>query len=223
VLHYFDKKKKKGNQLDSGRHIIHLNGKKSLKVYCDMDTDGGGWTVFQRRGDFDTHANFYATWSKYRVGFGDDRYEFWLGNDDISTLTNQDTYYLRIDLEDFQGNERYALYSNFKVEDESNQYRMTVDSFVKGDAGDSLIPYHNGKKFSTRDRDNDNNSTGSCANLYKGGWWYGDCHQANLNGLYLFGDHSSYANGINWITFKGYYYSLKETEMKIRPTWFKKN
>ena len=30
--------------------------------------------------------------------------------------------------------------------------------------------------------------------------------------------HSHYANGVNWRTWKGYYYSLKTTEMKIRPT-----
>ena len=75
---------------------------------------------------------------------------------------------------------------------------------------------HLGYKFSTRDQDNDV-WPGSCALAYKGGWWYLNCHHSNLNGLYLGGKHASYANSVNWRHFKGYYYSLKFTEMKIRP------
>ena len=73
-----------------------------------------------------------------------------------------------------------------------------------------------GYQFSTKDKDNDVYAT-SCAQLYKGGWWYGDCHRANLNGLYLEAHHDSYANGVNWYHWKGYRYSLKYTEMKIKP------
>ena len=38
--------------------------------------------------------------------------------------------------------------------------------------------------FSTRDRDNDRWSKGSCANLYEGGWWYKECGVARLNDLH---------------------------------------
>ena len=143
-----------------------------------MKTDGGGWTVIQRRGPYEPQENFYRTWAEYKEGFGKVKRDFWLGNDYISKLTNQDTYNLRFDLEDFENDRRYALYSRFRVEDESNQYRMTVQSFVEGTAGDSLIKYHNGQKFSTKDRDNDV-GVRDCAKEYKGGWWYGDCHEAN--------------------------------------------
>ena len=76
---------------------------------------------------------------------------------------------------------------------------------------------HNAKKFSTKDQDNDSNNGGSCAVTYKGAWWYSACHASNLNGLYLRGPHKSYVNGVNWHAWKGYHYSLKVTEMKIRP------
>ena len=79
-----------------------------------------------------------------------------------------------------------------------------------GTAGDSLTRHHN-MPFSTKDQD------GSCAILYEGAWWYNKCHDSNLNGRYLNGSHSSYANGVNWRHWKGYHYSAKRAEMKTKP------
>ena len=73
-----------------------------------------------------------------------------------------------------------------------------------------------GSAFSTKDRDNDDAENYSCAKAYNGSWWYNACTWANLNALYLRGHHDSYANGVNWYVFRGFYYSLKTTEMKIR-------
>ena len=81
--------------------------------------------------------------------------------------------------------------------------------------GDSLTG-HVGEKFSTRDQDNDV-WPNSCAVTFKGAWWYDKCHSSNLNGAYLRGRHSSYADGVEWYGWTGYNYSLRFTEMKIRP------
>ena len=72
-------------------------------------------------------------------------------------------------------------------------------------------------QFSTIDSDNDLNPNGSCANTHDGAWWYKWCHYSNLNGLYLKGNFSSDANGVTWLAFRGWYYSLKRTEMKVKP------
>ena len=78
---------------------------------------------------------------------------------------------------------------------------------------------HKNMPFTTKDRDNDNYPT-NCAVQFKGAWWYNACHAANLNGLYLRGHQTSFADGVNWRTWKGYRHSLKHTEMKIRPRSF---
>ena len=83
-----------------------------------------------------------------------------------------------------------------------------------GTAGDSLS-YHRGSAFSTKDRDNDN-SSGSCSTRCKAGWWFNACLDANLNGIYHHGQHSTSWEGVNWNKWKGAKYSAKRAEMKIK-------
>ena len=176
-----------------------------------MDTDGGGWVVFQRR--MDGTVDFYRGWADYVKGFGDLNGEFWLGLNKIHRLTQAANTTLRVDLVDFEGEKRHANYTTFQVLDSSRKYTLNIGGY-SGDAGDSMT-YHNGMKFTTLNVDNDNVNE-NCAIAYRGAWWYNTCHYSNLNGQYLSGHHASYADGINWRTWKFYYYSLKTTEMKLR-------
>ena len=176
-----------------------------------MESDGGGWTVFQRR--MDGTEDFYRGWADYVKGFGDLNGEFWLGLNKIHRLTQSANTTLRVDLADFEGETRYAKYTTFKVLDSSRKYNLTVGGY-SGDAGNSLS-IHNGMKFSTKDQDNDRYSS-SCATRFKGAWWYIDCHNSNLNGQYLSGSHTTYADGVQWFHWKGHHYSLKISEMKLR-------
>ncbi|XP_058015518.1 ficolin-1-like [Ahaetulla prasina] len=103
---------------------------------------------------------------------------------------------------------------SFQVAAESDWYWLTLGNFTGGTAGDSLS-YHNHMPFSTQERKPDTLKF-NCAEMYEGAWWYNECHYSNLNGKYWLGEHNSYADGINWRTGKGYKYSYKLTEMKIR-------
>ena len=119
----------------SGVYTIIPDGGKSIQVFCDMTTDGGGWTVFQRR--LDGSVDFYLDWESYKNGFGDLKGEFWLGNDNLYCLTATDDVILRVDLEDFDGNKTYAEYTTFNVADEVDKYRLLIGGY-NGTAGDSM-------------------------------------------------------------------------------------
>lgn len=191
-----------------------------ISVYCDMDTDGGGWTVIQRRGDYKRASDFFnKKWKDYKAGFGDKERDFWLGNDNIYALTNQRKYYLRIDLQDSENNTRYAFYDQFWIDSESQTYKLHVYDYF-GDAGDSFAPVHGGQMFSTADRDNDKSSSLHCALRYKSGWWFNECFETNLNGLYYMDGNSISGEGIMWNSWKSGE-SLTFTEMKLRPVDYK--
>ena len=110
-----------------------------MQVLCDMNTDGGGWTVFQRR--LDGSIDFYRGWESYKEGFGDLNGEFWLGNDNLHRLTAIANVTMRAYLKDFDGDIRYAEYTTFKVADESDNYRLLIGEY-RGTAGDSTTGSH---------------------------------------------------------------------------------
>jgi hypothetical protein len=201
----------------SGVYALSVQGRR-MDVYCDMDTDGGGWTVFQRRQD--GSVKFYNDWAAYQAGFGNLGGEFWLGNDNLATLTGAKQNVLRIELEDWASTRRYAQYGDFKVLGAASQYELTSLGAFSGTAVDSLSPRHLGMKFTTLDQDHDTWTTGNCAEDSRGAWWYWNCRYSNLNGEY---NNTALYQGVNWAENGSpwdFYYSLKFTEMKIRPTNF---
>ncbi|XP_053316306.1 fibrinogen beta chain [Spea bombifrons] len=199
----------------SEMYLIQPDGlSRPFKVYCDMTTQDGGWTLIQNRQD--GSVGFGRTWDAYKSGFGniaqdggkgicDMPGELWLGNDKISQLTNLGPTEALIEMEDWEGNKVAAQYSGFTVQNEANKYQLSVSGY-KGTAGNALMDgasqlkaenrtmtIHNGMFFSTFDRDNDGwlqaDPNKQCSKEDGGGWWYNRCHAANPNGRYYWGGH----------------------------------
>ncbi|XP_078067713.1 fibrinogen alpha chain isoform X2 [Mustelus asterias] len=203
-----------------------------VTVYCDQSTALGGWVLVQQRMSGSVHFN--RSWDEYKRGFGSidgqGRGDVWLGNDILHFLTQNESV-LRVELEDWSGNEAFAEYA-VSVGSESESYVLNITNYV-GNAGDALITgllwdrehtTHANMKFSTYDRDNDKWEE-NCAQFYGGGWWYNGCQSANLNGIYYHGglydprNNIPYEieNGVIWAPFKDIDYSLKVVKIKIRP------
>ena len=56
------------------------------------------------------------------------------GNQRTNTIVSQGGYELRIDLEDFNGNTKYAKYTVFSIGDFNDNYTLTVSGY-SGNAG----------------------------------------------------------------------------------------
>ncbi|XP_061171670.1 angiopoietin-related protein 6-like [Saccostrea echinata] len=193
-----------------GIYIIYADTRR--EVFCDMTTDGGGWTVIQKREDGD--VDFFRTWKEYKHGFGNASKNYWIGNDAIHALTRDQNQELRVDLRRFNGEQAYAEYAIFYIGDENDKYYITVSGY-SGTASDSLA-YHSGMRFSTKDQDNDTSEDDeNCAEVYRGAWWYGWCLRSNLNGQYS----QSPVHGPQypvWLYWKNSFEALKKTVMMIR-------
>ncbi|XP_002026650.2 microfibril-associated glycoprotein 4 [Drosophila persimilis] len=198
----------------NGVHTIEVPGLEPFPVFCDTRVAGSGWTVIQRRQD--GSENFYRSWEEYAQGFGDFSGEFFMGLERLHFLTAAEPYELLVHLEDFYGGTRYARYEDFVIGNGSASYPLAVLGRYSGDAGDSLS-YHRGMPFSTFDHDVLGHG---CAITYVGAWWYDDCQFSNLNGQYVDGgryEAKLSGRGICWMTWMGYDYGYKVSQMMIRP------
>ncbi|XP_055591106.1 microfibril-associated glycoprotein 4-like [Uranotaenia lowii] len=183
-----------------------------IEVFCDQDHDGGGWTVFQNR--FDGSVDFFRSWADYEQGFGDLRGEFWLGLKHVYQIVKTRRHELHVVFEDFNQFGDVHKYDDFQLAGPEDKYRLLRIGSFEGVLSDALA-YHVGSKFSTFDADNDGYGK-SCSETFSGAWWYDNCYQSNLNGLYLGNIADRNTRGMVSISI-GPYKSLKISRMMIRP------
>ncbi|XP_067168776.1 angiopoietin-related protein 4 [Apteryx mantelli] len=203
-------------QQSSGVFQVQPPGSQPFKVYCDMTAEGG-WTVIQRRRD--GSVDFDQLWDAYKNGFGDLHGDFWLGLEKMHHLVQEGRYNLLIELEDWEGNSQVVQFV-FSLGGESTAYTLNLLGPLSGELENAIGDFRQ-LPFSTRDRDHDLKADTNCAKHLSGGWWFSTCGHANLNGKYFRSiprQRHERKQGIFWKTWKGRYYPLKSTTMKIQPT-----
>ena len=167
-----------------------------------METDGGGWIVFQRR--FDGSVRFVGKlWEDFKNGFGNLEGEFWLGNEIVHILSNRKEMELWYEGTSFYGDTRHVKKSGFKLGSEVENYSTMWEGQLR--------------PFTAEDRDNDNAIPFNCAVKYYNSWWHSACFNIAFNGLYSYQETVNNYVGIIWIDFLGSpKKSLKATKMMIR-------
>lgn len=165
-----------------------------VDVFCDMDTDGGGWTVIQNR-DL-SQGDFFRPWVDYVNGFGDLSHDFWLGIKHIHALTSQSPYEVRLDMTDFDNISRFATYDGFSLSDEAHRYEI---SFGEYSGGTDPAP-----------------DVENCAILWESVWWFKSCYTAHIEDEEQEGPNSKWLE-VMWGYWRGYNYPPKKSEIKIRP------
>ena len=137
--------------LSNGKyHISSCNNSDSFttnEAYCDMETDGGGWLVIQRR--INGSVDFYRNWTNYVSGFGDLEGEFWYGLENIHCLTTREDMELRIEV----GNETTPsivwTYQLFRVGGAETNYVLTIGEGQGTGSPENMVVFSNGRPFST--------------------------------------------------------------------------
>jgi len=175
--------------------------------------------VMQKRKAGNTPDYFAKTFDEYKQGFSSNG-EIWLGLEKIHILTTSRSYGLVVKMTDWDDKEYIAVYDSFKV-GAGDGYTLTISGFdpESSTLGDSMA-YHNGMKFTTKDRDQDKSSRGSCSKSYdNGGWWFNFCHRTYPNGLNSDIPRTGFSY-ITWSAFNGkgnYWNNWKGSEFTLVP------
>ena len=120
------------------------------------------------------------------MGFGtiQDK-NYWIGLEQMHNITGSDLYGLELHLKQSDDQVKVLKWSKFRVMDERDNYKLLVSGFHAGNSGLSdRFSYHDGRYFSTIDRDNDRWSKHCSRESNQGlgsGWWYNSCYHLRLN------------------------------------------
>uniref|UniRef100_A0A0K8R8G2 Putative ficolin/ixoderin n=1 Tax=Ixodes ricinus TaxID=34613 RepID=A0A0K8R8G2_IXORI len=194
-------------------------------VWCDMETDGGGWTVIQRRSKTEGEGTEFERSKKdYDDGFYNSHSSsYWIGNENIHALTTSPNskQVLRIEMTRNTKEKIIVQYSTFKVASKKDYYQLTIGGYSSPNGSDyDALKHQNGGRFVIADGSYHHDPCSR--SRISGGWWFTirGCMQSNLNGRKLnkVPPHTK-GLGITWYKrgdSSSYQYVYESVEMKIR-------
>ncbi|KAJ3664175.1 hypothetical protein Zmor_008365 [Zophobas morio] len=195
----------------SGIYMIHpILSYKPFFVKCNQKNMKGGWTYVLNRQD--GSQDFNLLWTDYETGFGNLAGEFWLGLKNLYYLTGHQINEMLMIFTDFEDRTRYSIFKLFSIGDVDEGYAVRLLGKYEGTATDGFL-CSGGAKFSTLDVDQDN-SGDHCALQHSGGWWFNDCCNVILTGIY-----NNYTEDqiSTWLQQYGSPNNLMRVKMLVRP------
>ena len=141
--------------------------------------------TIQRR--ISNSVDFDRDWDDYVNGFGDVDGNYWMGLEEIHQLTTTHDVCLDIDIETFEGDPFTLKLQTFPVGNATCNYTLNFSG--ESQSSDRIkstifLEIYNNMMFSTQDRDNDIWPENCASDIYRGGWWYGNCGRITPNGNY---------------------------------------
>uniref|UniRef100_A0A6B0V5K6 Putative ixoderin b5 n=1 Tax=Ixodes ricinus TaxID=34613 RepID=A0A6B0V5K6_IXORI len=223
--------KKRRENSTTGVYEIYIRDD-PVNVRCDMDSDGGGWTVIQRQSEDEKNVTFFErNMEDYRSGFGTAEGSFWIGLENLHSLTsypnNQQALRIVLERHDERKEKTAVYYNKFHVASKEQNYKLTIEGYVynKGKGYDAMSG-QNGTDFSVNLNTEAKHEEACFEKTLTGGWWFKvkECNYANLNGRKLdFVGPTTWPRGIAWYKTedtKSYEYTYDKVEMQIRDADF---